>query len=492
VAAPARMTNDGTVDLLRTVPVPHRPVSRLRPVIGAQRYERLLGAAESFRRRLAGRRIWNVNSTAVGGGVAEMLQALVGYVEDLRVPIRWSVIGGDAEFFVLTKRLHNHIHGAGDGRPFTAAEDAHYRGVLDANAAELVAQVDPGDIVLLHDPQTAGLAAALARAGARVVWRCHIGLDERTPVTRAAWDFLRPHLADAHGYVFSRATYVPPWVPPDAVRVIPPSIDPFSAKNQELDAEALRAILVATGVLDAPRLDGPGRFVRRDGAIGIVSRQATIVGERLPLPSDPVAVQVSRWDRLKDMAGVMAGFAAHTLPGPGYLMLVGPAVAGVTDDPEGLRVYGECVEQWRALPPAARQRILLVTLPLEDVDENAAMVNAIQRHARVIVQKSLAEGFGLTVAEGMWKARTVVGSAVGGIVDQIVDGTGVLLADPTDLATFGARVRELFDEPERADRLGLAGQRFVQDNFVGDLHLLRYAELFGRLLEAPPGRPTRG
>src|ERR1039457_5420707 len=140
------------------------------------------------------------------------------------------------------------------------------------------------------------------------------------------------------------------------------------------------------------------------------------MGGGRPGPGDPVVVQVSRWDRLKDMAGVMSGFASHVLPdGNAYLLLVGPSMSGVADDPEGAVVFAECLAQWNQLPPSARERVLLVTLPLDDVEENAAMVNAIQRHAQMVVQKSLAEGFGLTVAEGMWKGRPVVGSAVGGI-----------------------------------------------------------------------------
>jgi trehalose synthase len=144
-------------------------------------------------------------------------------------------------------------------------------------------------------------------------------------------------------------------------------------------------------------------------------------------------------------------------------------------------VYAECVARWRALPPGLRERVLLVTLPLADVDANAAMVNALQRRASVIVQKSLAEGFGLTVAEGMWKARPVVGSAVGGILDQIADGTGVLLRDPTDLTEFGKAVRRLLDDPERTAAMGRAAQTYIRDRYVGDLHLLRYAEMFAAL-----------
>lgn len=155
-------------------------------------------------------------------------------------------------------------------------------------------------------------------------------------------------------------------------------------------------------------------------------------------------------------------------------MLVGPDVSGVADDPEGRAVYGECVAQWRALPSRLRTRVLLVALPLDDVDENAAMVNALQRHATVITQKSLAEGFGLTVAEAMWKGRAVVGSAVGGIADQIAPGTGELLADPSDLNAFGSSVRRLLDNPDETQRMGSAARARVHDHYLADVHLLRY------------------
>ncbi len=361
---------------------------------------------------LAGRTIWNVNSTAAGGGVAEMLQVLVGYVQDFHIPIGWLVITGDAGFFAITKRLHNQIHGSMSGAPLGAAEAGHYAQMLAANAVELAARVRPGDAVLLHDPQTAGLAAPLAQAGARVVWRCHIGVDWENEVTRAGWDFLRPHLAAAEAFVFSRREYVPAWIPAGKAWIIPPSIDPFSPKNQQLAADTVRAILVRLGVLDGAAPTAPATFVRRDGQEDVVTRPAAIIGEGRPGPGDPVLIQVSRWDRLKDMAGVMRGFANHVAPADeGYLMLVGPSVKNVSDDPQGAAVYGECLLQWRDLSPAAQARSLLVTLPLDDIDENAATVNALQRHATVIAQKSLAEGFGLTVAEGMWKGRPVIGSA---------------------------------------------------------------------------------
>jgi trehalose synthase len=308
-------------------------------------------------------------------------------------------------------------------------------------------------------------------------------VDWENDATRAGWDFLRPHLTSADAYVFSRRDYVPSWLPEGKVSIIPPSIDPFSPKNQHLDAATVRAILVTLGVLDGAPPQVPARFVRRNGDLGTVTRPAVITGEGRPGSDDPVLLQVSRWDRLKDMEGVMRGFADYVAPGgPGYLMLAGPAVTEVSDDPEGAAVYGECLLQWHGLPPAARARVLLVTLPLEDIDENAAMVNALQRHATVIAQKSLAEGFGLTVAEGMWKGRPVIGSAVGGIIDQIAEGTGILLPDPADLAAFGAAARLLLGDPDQAARMGQAAHAHVRQQYVGDLHLLRYAQMLGTLI----------
>jgi trehalose synthase len=481
--APARRWRGGRVSLVTSVGVPRRPVSQLASIIGAERYERLVQTAGHFRRQLAGRTIWNVNSTAAGGGVAEMLQVLVGYAGDLDIPIQWLVISGDPGFFAITKRVHNQIHGDPAGGPLGPAEAAHYARIQADNAAELVTLVRPGDIVLLHDPQTAGLAAPLVRAGARVAWRCHIGVDWSNDATIAGWEFLRPYVTAAQAYVFSRRAYVPSWIPMDTVAVIPPSIDPFSPKNQELSAETVRSVLTTIGVLAGPADPGRNRFVRRDGGSGVVTRKAQVTCEGRPGPGDPLVVQVSRWDRLKDMSGVMRAFARYVVPsGPGYLALAGPSVADVSDDPEGAAVYRECQAQWQALAPAARARIMLVTLPLDDVDENAAMVNALQRHALVITQKSLAEGFGLTVAEGMWKGRPVIGSAVGGINDQIAAGTGILLRDPRDLAAFGAAVIRVLSNPEEATRMGAAAHAYIRADFVGDLHLLRYASLFGSML----------
>ncbi|WP_162599994.1 glycosyltransferase [Nocardioides solisilvae] len=196
-----------------------------------------------------------------------------------------------------------------------------------------------------------------------------------------------------------------------------------------------------------------------------------LVGAGDIVPSDArVVLQVSRWDRLKDMAGVLNGFGTHLSrwSADAHLVLVGPDVLGVGDDPEGAEVLFECVDLWRSLPPpAAQRRSHLVSLPMDDVGENAHLVNALQRHAAVVVQKSLVEGFGLTVTEPMWKGRPVVASAVGGVRDQIVDGvSGLLLEDPTDLDRFADPVTSVLEDDELASRLGAAAARRVRDQYL--------------------------
>ena len=196
-------------------------------------------------------------------------------------------------------------------------------------------------------------------------------------------------------------------------------------------------------------------------------------------------LQVSRWDRLKDMAGVLEGFCrvVRDLPDDVHLCLVGPAVTGVSDDPEGAEVLEECTEVYDRLPPEPQERIHLMSLPMDDIDENAHLVNALHRQATVVVQKSLVEGFGLTVTEPMWKSRPVVASRVGGIQDQVVDGeSGVLLDDPTDLAAFGRALRDLLEDEDRRTRIGTAARERVREHFLGDRHLLQYVDLFEELL----------
>lgn len=479
---------------LREVTVQALDAERLAPLIGRERMERYEQAARTAREALAGRVVFNVNSTAAGGGVAEMLQTLLAYVRGAGVDARWLVIDGDPEFFAITKRIHNGLYGAGgDGGALGEPERRHYEAVQRRNADELLAVLRPGDVVLIHDPQPAGLASAAKRAGAIVVWRCHVGCDEPNAWTRRAWDFVEPYLADVDAFVVSRAASAPPWADPALVHAIPPSIDPFAAKNEPMTDEHVRHALAYAGLLGGPEGRTRVPFVRRDGSPGRITRKVDVVQTGPPPPPDaPLVVQISRWDRMKDMAGVMTGFAEHVDRSLGaHLLLVGPAVTGVADDPEAAAVLGECLQLWRRLPHAARTRVHLACTPMRDPDEQAAIVNAVQRHATIVAQKSIAEGFGLTVAEAMWKQRPIVASAVGGIRDQIVDGEhGLLLDDPADLPAFGAAVEHLLRDPGDAARLARNARARATDELLGDRHLERYAALLATVLSHPPEQPA--
>ena len=464
--------------------------ARLEPLVGVERMAQFEKAAEAARAALAGGSVLNVNSTGAGGGVAEMLQALLSYARGAGIDARWLVIEGDPEFFAITKRIHNGLYGSpGDGGELGAAERRHYERVQRQNADKLLALIRPGVVAIVHDPQPAGLVAAAKSAGARVVWRCHVGLDTPNEWSDRSWEFLRPYLAEAEAIIVSRAGFAPPWADPAQVHVIRPSIDPFSAKNEALSVRNAQLTLAYVGLLDGTTDSPPAvSFARRDGSPGRINRRVDVVQTGPPAPADvPLVVQISRWDRVKDMAGVMTGFAQHVDPSLGaHLLLCGPAVTGVADDPEAAEVLEECRDLWQQLPDPASSRVHLACVPMDDPDENAAIVNAIQRHASVIVQKSLAEGFGLTVAEALWKRKPVVASAVGGIVDQIEDGIhGLLLRDPTDLRAFGAAVESLLRDREHAEQLAENGRRRVVDEFLGDRHLEQYGLLFEQLRRAP-------
>jgi trehalose synthase len=439
-------------------------------------------AERAGRTELAGRRIWNVNSTARGGGVAEMLGPLLAYARGAGVDARWAVVDGDPGFFAVTKRLHNRLHGmAGDGGPLGDDERRAYEAALEPNARDLVALLEPGDIVILHDPQTAGLVGRLPR-DVSVIWRCHVGLDVPNELAREAWWFLEPYVRQADAYVFSREAFVWEHLDPAKRAIIAPSIDVFAPKNAELTTETVAAVLAASGLRRGR--PGPTTFQRLDGRAGQVRRQATMLEDRRLEADDRYVLQISRWDSLKDPIGVIEGFVEHVAPfTDAHLVYAGPDVSAVADDPEGAEVYAFACARWRALPAAARERIHLALLPMDDFEENAVIVNALQRGADVVVQKSLAEGFGLTVAEAMWKRRPVVASRIGGIQDQIEHGvSGLLLDDPTDLAAYGAAVLELLGDPGRAAAMGAAAHERVRDRYLGTHSLLDYLALFERLL----------
>lgn len=465
------------------VQISPQPIERFRDLLGEE-YPAFEAVAAWARREFAGRAIWHVNSTARGGGVAEILHALLPYVRGVGVDTRWAVLHGEPEFFAVTKRLHNRLHDdPGDGGPLGEEERELYETVLRASAVQLGRLIQPSDVIYLHDPQTAGLVPAMKEMGLKVVWRCHVGVDEPGELARSGWDFLRPYVEAADAYVFSREAYIWDRLERGKVWLMPPAIDPFMPKNQELDGTTVDAILGQIGLCAEHPRAAP-TFQRGDGTPSRVERPAELAQEGPLPPGARLVIQVSRWDRLKDPRGLLACFAEHLDDPAVHLAIVGPASAAVADDPEGAAVYGDVIESWRRLPDERRRRAHMISLPMDDLDENAAMVNAMQRRADVIVQKSVAEGFGLTVAEAMWKARPVVASRVGGIQDQIVDGqSGLLIDDPADLPAFGAAIRGVLADRELAERLGQSAKARVRDRFLAIGRLREYVELVGSLLD---------
>ena len=464
---------------------------RFRSVLSPERYAEFEAGVEEARRLLAGRVVWNVNSTARGGGVVELLGPLVAYARGAGLDVRWLVIDGAPEFFALTKRIHNRLHGAkGDGGPLDDAARHVYEQILAENVAAFAGRVREGDVVILHDPQTAGMVEPVRDAGGAVIWRCHVGLDRPNDLARQAWAFLQPYVEQADAYVFSRESFAWDGLDRERIVVIAPSIDVFAPKNEDLDARAVREVLRASGIVPDGGDSGPALFERHDGTPGRVERRALVYEDGPLRPDVPAVVQISRWDSLKDPHGVITGFAEHVPAATGaHLVYAGPAVEAVADDPEGERVLRESIALCAGLPDEARRRVHLATLPMDDPEENAIIVNALQRHARVIVQKSLAEGFGLTVAEAMWKARSVVASRIGGIQDQIVHGdSGVLLDDPRDLAAYGAAVTDLLADPPRAGRIGERARERVRERFLSVRSLLDYLGVVRRVLARPAER----
>jgi trehalose synthase len=459
------------------------PPERFRELIG-DRFDALEQMITRARSELKGRVVWHLNSTARGGGVAEMLRSYLAYVRGAGVDVRWMVTGGSAPFFEVTKRLHNNLHGyPGDGGAMGEAERRIYQSTLAAAAGQLAHLARRGDIVFLHDPQTAGMVKPVSELGASVVWRCHVGVDKPNESVRGAWDFLRPELTGADALVFSRRRFVWEGLEGQRIWVMPPTIDAFSPKNQEMDAETVASVLGTMGLGPDGSLPPP-TYRRNDGVPARVNRKAKIVQkDRLPAEA-PLVAQVSRWDRLKDPVGLLVCFAEHMADATSHLVIAGPDVEAVDDDPEGAVVLEEVRAALGRMPDAVRARVHLVSLPMDDIDENAAMVNALQRRADIVVQKSIAEGFGLTVAEAMWKQKPVVASGVGGIQDQIVDGESGVLVDPRDLAGVGAAIDRLLAEPARAARMGRAAQQRVMDEFLQINRLLEYFEHIEELLEA--------
>jgi trehalose synthase len=468
------------------VPVSPRSTDSLDGVLDADDRRRLDAALRRQRHLLGGRRLWHVNSTATGGGVAEMLSSLLPYAAGAGIDVSRLVIEGGEDFFEVTKRLHNHLHEQpGDGGPLGPAERAAYEATLRSEGAAIVGAVRPGDVAVLHDPQTAGLVQVLRGHGVQVIWRCHVGTDTPRSLARSAWAFLAEDV-QAAAAVFTRAAYVWEGLASERVAILPPCIDVCSPKNRPLTLAEVSAIVDAAGIVTAAA--PPAAPADHDDPRGGKRPfRRALMTEVAPVPAGArLVTQVSRWDALKDPVGLLDAFADHGPPEPDvHLLLVGPD-DGVADDPESAETFAEVHRRWASLEYPDARRVHLARVPMDDPAENAVVVNAVQRRSDVVVQKSLAEGFGLTVAEAMWKHRPVLASRVGGLQDQIVDGeSGLLVDDPADLPAFGAALRRLVRDRPLARQLGDAARERVRDHFLPVQHAEAEADLLDSVLAHP-------
>jgi trehalose synthase len=394
--------------------------------LSLDQYVPLLGAAEVEELRtlagpLEGKIVDMVNSTAVGGGVAEILNRLIPLARELGLDARWHVMEGGPEFYDITKAFHNALH----GNTYTV-RPRDFEIFLDYNRRNRERMALDGSFVVIHDPQPAAFIDTRPLGDKQTwIWRCHIDLSRPDP---AVWNFLEPYVSRYDGAIFSS---------PEFSRQLPipqylfyPSIDPLSDKNRDLDADFIEDVLVRFGID----------------------------------PRRPILTQISRFDRLKDPLGVLRAYRIVKRYFDCQLVLAG---GGASDDPEGSAVLAE-VREAAGKDPDVFILELPAAAPLE--------VNALQRASTVVIQKSLREGFGLTVAEALWKKKAVVASAVGGIPTQVIHKHTGLLAHSVEGTAY--QIRFLLAHPDIAQRLGEQGHQHVRENFLITGNLKRYLTLF--------------
>jgi trehalose synthase len=376
--------------------------------------------------QLRGLRVAHINATAYGGGISELLRSLVPLMNDLGIPTDWMIIGGDEQFFNITKTMHNALQGA--GHELTEEERAAYLTTTERNAA--AAFSGNYDVIFIHDPQPAALISLVARRSGKWIWRCHI--DTSSPAGNS-WEFLGRYLAAYDAAVFTMKEFIPKDFPIANVRTYPPAIDPLSPKNLHLPEKVARQVLDWIGI----NLDKP--FI----------------------------TQVSRFDPWKDPMGVVAAYRIAQAKIPGLqLVLVGSMAL---DDPEGWEVYRQLNDL------ASQDRDIHLFTNLTGVGN--IEVNAFQSLARVVVQKSIREGFGLVVSEALWKGTPVVAGRAGGIPMQMPEGTGGFLVSSVD--ECAEAIVRLFKNPAESRELARRGHEHVQEHFLipglllNDLELIR-------------------
>ncbi|RDY60828.1 glycosyltransferase [Flagellimonas nanhaiensis] len=446
---------------------------------------------------IEGRTIWMINSTAIGGGVAEMLPSQMRILRELGVSIEWLVIeASENAFFDLTKRIHNAIHGSGNGI-FTDEDRKVYENVNQQNLDRALELINDGDIVVVHDPQPMPLAAMIKKEKkVAIVWRCHIGLEEDTPVTDAVWEFLSPYTNDYDHFVFSLPAYVPKGLK-NRTSIIPPAIDPLSHKNRALQIHKCIGILYQSGILEEHKsilYDRYNHLVRRvlpNGDFGDVNE----LGD-LGFLYRPIITEISRWDRLKGFRELMKAFIKVKLDNrkngdPNsleykriemtLLVLGGPDPAFVSDDPEGQEVLKELTEEYQAVDNDMQNDIAILLLPLDNPKENALIVNALQRSSSIVVQNSIQEGFGLTATEAMWKRKPVLVSGAAGLKFQVEHNkTGKINNDPTDIKSLAEALSYMVNHPKERDKWGFNGQLRVVKHFTLFSQLVSWLEVFAK------------
>src|SRR5713226_1348545 len=385
------------------------------PIVGQATVEELFLLAQ----HLQGKVVQNINSTAVGGGVAEILSRMIPLLKQLGVEAKWDVIKGDEKFFVTTKKFHNGLHGV----PVEIGDEEyeHFLEVNRENTEELVR----GDIVFVHDPQPVALIEKRDEVGKNWVWRCHIDFSNPDP---AIWRFLSQFIRRYDAAVFSAPAFAQKIPVPQIL--IAPSIDPLSDKNKEMPEETINSVFARFGI-DRSR---------------------------------PVVTQISRFDYLKDPLGVIKAYKLAKARVDMQLVLAG---GGATDVPEGPMIMERVKEE----ADKDRDIFVLFLPPASDME-----INALQRGSTIILQKSLKEGFGLTVAEALWKAKPTIAGAVGGIPLQITHKhSGILTHSIEGTAHW---IKQLVSAPEYAARLGANGKEHIRNNFLITRHIRDYLLLF--------------
>lgn len=476
-------------------------------IIDYTTYASLIPSVVSFQNESVGlkksiedRKIWMINSTEQGGGVAEMLPRLISLLRQVGIQAEWLVLETEASpFFAFTKKLHNLIHGAGEAS-ISPEEKAVFEEVNRQNAESLLNFIQDDDIVVVHDPQPAALVSMIQdRVNVCTIWRCHIGLDHKNEQTQAAWNFLKPYLVPYDQYVFSAPEYIPDYLSGNVSNIYP-SIDPLTHKNRELSIHKLSGILANAGLAQSPHpriandFNNQAKIYTQDGVFKD-AHDAPDIG----LLFRPIVSQVSRWDRLKGFRPLMEGFAYMKKHGEELckdheqarcrvrdvrLMLCGPDPDYVSDDPEGIEVLEELTSFYDGLPAAVKEDIIICKLPMESVKENALIVNAIQRCSYIICQTSIQEGFGLTATEAMWKTTPVIASNACGLRHQVRhEMDGLIVRHPEREEEIAQSLAYLLGEPKMVEEMGFIAQKRVVDQFLVFSQVLRWLRLFKELID---------